>query len=66
MDEIQTLIDDGYVVRTVFLSPGFVWEWNPTMGTLDLGYDEGIEPSIPDADNDGDGDADDITVIESW
>ena len=63
---IQTLIDDGYVVRTVFLSPGFVWEWNPTMGTLDLGYDEGIEPSIPDADNDGDGDADDITVIESW
>ena len=63
---MQTLIDDGYIVRTVFLSPGFVWEWNPNLGPLDLGYDETIEPSIPDADNDGDGDSDDIAVIEAW
>ena len=63
---MQTLIDDGYIVRSVFLSPGFVWEWNPNLGTLGLGYDDAIEPSIPDADNDGDGDADDITLIESW
>ena len=63
---MQTLIDDGYIVRTVFLSSGFIWEWNPTTGTLNLGYNEAIEPSIPDADNDGDGDSDDIALIESW
>ena len=63
---MQTLIDDGYIVRTVFLSPGFIWEWNPTTGALNLSYNEAIEPSIPDADNDGDGDSDDIALIESW
>ena len=63
---MQTLIDDGYIVRTVFLSPGFIWEWNPTLGTLNLSYNDEIEPNIPDADNDGDGDSDDIDLIESW
>lgn len=63
---MQTLIDDGYIVRTVFLSPGFIWEWDPTQGTLKLSYNEAIEPNIPDADNDGDGDSFDIEFIESW
>lgn len=63
---MQTLIDDGYIVRTIFLSAGFAWVWDPTAGTLSLAYDETSEPNIPDADNDGDGDGDDVTTIESW
>ena len=63
---MQTLIDDGYIVRKVFLSPGFIWEWNPTTGALNLSYNEVIEPSIPDANNDGEGDSADIDLIESW
>ena len=43
---IQTLIDDGYLVQTVFLSPGFAWVWDPTAGELSLSYDaaEGQHP----------------------
>tara|TARA_B100000900_G_scaffold252680_1_gene215343 strand:- start:69 stop:449 length:381 start_codon:yes stop_codon:yes gene_type:complete len=63
---IQALIDDGYMVRTVSLSPGFTWVWNATRATLSLGYEVSIDPGIPDADNDGDGDLDDIAVIEAW
>ena len=63
---IQTLIDDGYLVQTVYLSPGFAWDWDPASGELSLGYDADVEPSIPDADNDGDGDQADIDVIETW
>ena len=63
---MQTLIDDGYIVRTIFLSGGFSWVWDPTAGELSLAYDEAAEPNIPDADNDGDGDQEDVTIIESW
>ena len=63
---IQTLIDDGYLVQTVFLSPGFAWVWDPTAGELSLSYDAAEEPNIPDADNDGDGDQADIDIIGTW
>jgi len=63
---LQTLIDDGYLVQTVYLSPGFTWNWDPTLGELTLGYNAELESNIPDADNDGDGDQADIDVIETW
>ncbi len=63
---MQVLIDDGYIVRTVFLSPGFAWQWDPAGATLGLDYDSDVEPNIPDADSDGDGDADDILAIRAW
>ncbi len=63
---MQTLVDDGYLVRTVFASNGFQWDWNPVTCELRLTYDAGIDPSIPDADGDGDGDQDDITAIAAW
>ena len=63
---IQTLIEDGYLVQSVYLSTGFVWDWDPSSGELGLDYDVSIEPGIPDADNDGDGDGDDIDVIRAW
>ncbi len=63
---MQTLIDDGYLVQSVYLSSGFVWDWDPASGELGLDYDVSIEPGIPDADNDGDGDSDDIDVIRAW
>ena len=63
---MQTLIDDGYLVRTVFASSGFEWQWNPLTCELGLAYSDAIDPSIPDADGDGDGDADDIDTIATW
>ncbi len=62
----QTLADDGYIKPTVNAAPGFVWLWNPTTANLALSYDPTIEPSIPDADFDGDGDADDVAAIAAW
>lgn len=63
---MQILIDDGYLVQSVYLSSGFVWIWDSASGELGLDYDVSIEPGIPDADNDGDGDSDDIDVIRAW
>ena len=63
---MQTLIDDGYLVRTVFASSGFQWQWNPLTCELRLTYRDTIDPSIPDADGDGDGDGDDIDAIANW
>ncbi|MEE2973332.1 MAG: prepilin-type N-terminal cleavage/methylation domain-containing protein [Planctomycetota bacterium] len=63
---IQTLIDDGYLVQTVYLSPGFEWNWDPALGELSLSYDAGMDPNIPDADNDGDGDQIDVDIIGRW
>ena len=45
---------------------GFVWVWQPVQRTLDLSYDAGVNPAIPDADGDGDGDVDDVQTIENW
>ena len=63
---MDRLIEDGFLTRTVYVSSGFVWIWNPVMAELELEYDVSIDPSIPDADGDGDGDADDISVIRAW
>lgn len=63
---MQTLIDDDYLVRTVFVSSGFEWQWNPVTVELSLTYDPTIDPNIPDADGDGDGDAADIALIAAW
>ncbi len=65
-EAIDTLIADGYLTRTVFVSPGFVWIWDSSRAELEIEYDPSIDPSIPDADGDGDGDADDIAVIRTW
>jgi prepilin-type N-terminal cleavage/methylation domain-containing protein len=65
-EAIDTLISDGYLTRTVFVSPGFVWIWDSSRAELEIDYDPSIDPSIPDADGDGDGDADDIAVIRTW
>ena len=51
---IDTLIADGYLTRTVFVSPGFVWIWDSSRAELEIEYDPSIDPSIPDADGDGD------------
>jgi prepilin-type N-terminal cleavage/methylation domain-containing protein len=63
---MQTLVDDGYMVRTVFASSGFQWIWNPVTCELSLQYDPGIDPSIPDVNGDGDGDNDDVAAIAAW
>lgn len=63
---MDRLIEDGFLTRTVYVSSGFVWIWNPVMAELELEYDVAIDSSIPDADGDGDGDADDISVIRAW
>jgi prepilin-type N-terminal cleavage/methylation domain-containing protein len=63
---MRTLVEDGYLVRTVFASTGFEWVWNPVTCELDLRYDVAIDPSIPDADGDGDGDDDDVAAIAAW
>ena len=63
---MDRLIEDGFLTRTVYVSSGFIWIWNPVMAELELEYDVSIDPSIPDADGDGDGDADDISVIRAW
>lgn len=63
---MQTLIDDGYLVRTVFASSGFQWQWNPLTCELGLSYSTAIDPAIPDANGDGDGDDDDIALIATW
>ncbi|MHC4792770.1 MAG: prepilin-type N-terminal cleavage/methylation domain-containing protein [Planctomycetota bacterium] len=60
------LIDDGFLTRTIYVSSGFVWIWDPVRAELELEYDATIDPSIPDADGDGDGDADDVSVIRAW
>ncbi|MDG2021309.1 MAG: prepilin-type N-terminal cleavage/methylation domain-containing protein [Phycisphaerales bacterium] len=65
-EAIDTLIADGYLTRTVFVSPGFVWIWDSSRAELEIEYDPSIDPSIPDADGDGDGDADDVAVIRTW
>ena len=65
-EAIDTLIADGYLTRTVFVSPGFVWIWDSSRAELEIEYDPSIDPSMPDADGDGDGDADDIAVIRTW
>lgn len=62
----QTLADDGYIKPTVEASSGFVWSWTPSTADLSLTFDDSIEASIPDADFDGDGDADDIAAIANW
>ncbi len=63
---MRTLVDDGYMVRTVFVSSGFGWTWNPTTCELSLQYDPAADPSIPDVDGDGDGDLDDVAAIAAW
>ncbi|MDA1026187.1 MAG: prepilin-type N-terminal cleavage/methylation domain-containing protein [Planctomycetota bacterium] len=65
-EAIDMLIADGYLTRTVFVSPGFVWIWDSSRAELELDYDPSIDSSIPDADGDGDGDADDVAVIRTW
>ena len=62
----QTLADDGYIKPTVDSAPGFVWVWDAATADLSLTYDPTVEPSIPDADFDGDGDADDVAAIANW
>ena len=62
----QTLADDGYIKPTVEAASGFVWSWIPATADLSLTFDPSIEPSIPDADFDGDGDADDVAAIANW
>ena len=63
---IDQLIADGFLTRTVFVSPGFVWIWDSSRAELEIEYEPSIDPSIPDADGDGDGDDDDIAVIRTW
>ncbi|MAD19841.1 MAG: hypothetical protein CMJ52_06415 [Planctomycetaceae bacterium] len=65
-EAMEQLIEDGFLTRTVYVSSGFVWIWDPVMAELEIEYDVTIDPSIPDADGDGDGDADDVAVIRTW
>ena len=44
-EAIDTLIADGYLTRTVFVSPGFVWIWDSSRAELEIEYDPSIDPS---------------------
>jgi prepilin-type N-terminal cleavage/methylation domain-containing protein len=65
-DVWQSLVSGGQIHVFPSTPSGFVWVWQPVQRTLDLSYDAGVNPAIPDADGDGDGDVDDVQTIENW
>lgn len=65
-DVWQALVSGGQIPVFPSTSSGFVWIWQPAQRTLNLSYDAGVNPAIPDADGDGDGDEDDVQTIENW
>ncbi len=66
LDLWDTLVSDGHLVRAPNVVSGFTWVWNPLIPELKMDFDAAVNPAIPDANGDGNGDTADVLLIRSW